>query len=356
MLRLRVRRWSAAAGAIAAVLAVGVGTAWGSSSSDAIPVKVTFAATGSASIDSGYTTPDGSCSLQSEDSFPLSWEADFSSTVVDGTLAPATGTLAGAPGSFSFSATSSGQELCDQVAPIEAPPCSGELSATGPPTLAVNGAGGGGTGPQELEIAPIPGLTYPSCAVPELPEHDFAIFNVSLPGAATGEVTIPAGSLVEGQTFTTPVSSGSAPTQMSGDCLGVGQATGGAVTCTQSLSWSGTLTVKLDCGPGDSPTGGAAAKVSSQAGPVQGINPDGTVTPGQTISTGPGGRVELTMPDGSLIRIGPNSKLQVQPCTTADDQGQEHLTFKLLLGEMWADVCDTLGCGPDVETDRAVAG
>jgi hypothetical protein len=350
-----IRRFSAVVPVIAAYLIVGVGAAGASSNSDAIPVKVTFTATGSASIDESYVSSDGNCTVQSQDSFPLSWEADFRTTLTNGKLAGGTGTLAGPPGSFAFSATSSGTQGCDQVAPLAAPPCSGPLSATAPPTLGVSTAGAGDNGPQNVEVAPIPALSAPSCPKPEFPERDFSVFNASLPGATTGEATIPAGALTEGATFTTTVGSGAAPTQMSGDCSGVGQIPQGMTACTQSLSWSGTLKVAPDCGAA-APPDGTAAKVTFKEGPVSGIGSDGTVVPGQSITTGPGGRVDLTLPDGSSVRIGPNSKAQIPPCMTPDDQGNDRLTFKLLLGEIWAKVNDALGGSVPIETERAAGG
>ena len=67
--------------------------------------------------------------------------------------------------------------------------------------------------------------------------------------------------------------------------------------CPMSLSWSGTIKITVPCGvvtfsEGDAPAVGTVIKR------------------GDTVSTGAKSRVEITLPDGGVYRVGPSSKMQ----------------------------------------------
>src|SRR6185437_15314594 len=67
--------------------------------------------------------------------------------------------------------------------------------------------------------------------------------------------------------------------------------------CPMTLSWTGTIKITVPCGVVDFSEGDAAAV--------------GTlINPGDIVSTGAKSRVEITLPDGAVYRLGPNSKLQ----------------------------------------------
>jgi ferric-dicitrate binding protein FerR (iron transport regulator) len=97
----------------------------------------------------------------------------------------------------------------------------------------------------------------------------------------------------------------------------------------------------------------AAMTVSLVEGPVTPKLEQGAeVHPGDTIETGEGGRVEITMPSGTLLRLGENSRI-----TLRESVPQKVFSAKLLLGNIWAKV-HTLLAGETfhVETENGVAG
>ena len=78
----------------------------------------------------------------------------------------------------------------------------------------------------------------------------------------------------------------------------------------------------------------------------------------QTIKTGAGQRLEITLADGSIMRIGPNTTTEFDPCDLAlRDEGKK-ITVKLILGTVWYHVQKAVGGDPNfnVETERAVVG
>jgi FecR protein len=96
-----------------------------------------------------------------------------------------------------------------------------------------------------------------------------------------------------------------------------------------SLSWTGTIKVSIPCGvvtfsEGDAPAVGTL------------------INPGDIVSTGVKSRVEITIPDGGIYRLGPQSKLQCNGQTTFVPEGRRD-NFKLILGSMWAAISDALG-------------
>ena len=91
---------------------------------------------------------------------------------------------------------------------------------------------------------------------------------------------------------------------------------------------------------------------------------EGPLAPGtaveleDTLRTGPGGGVKLTLGDQSILVLGPDSELVLEKAEFAA-QERSHVSLKLLVGSVWAQVKKVLA-GSDatfeVSAARAVAG
>lgn len=77
---------------------------------------------------------------------------------------------------------------------------------------------------------------------------------------------------------------------------------------------------------------------------------------GDVITTESKSRLELTMGDQSVVRVGPSSKTQLSQAAFSD--GERKFSAKLVLGNVWAKVSTALGGDNkfEVTTERAVAG
>src|SRR5690242_8675966 len=93
--------------------------------------------------------------------------------------------------------------------------------------------------------------------------------------------------------------------------------------------------------------------VSLAEGPVTPkLDVGAEVHAGDTIETGEGGRVEITMSTGTLLRLGENSRLNLQ-----DDVPQKAFSARLLLGNIWAKVHKLVSAETfHIETENGVAG
>jgi hypothetical protein len=82
----------------------------------------------------------------------------------------------------------------------------------------------------------------------------------------------------------------------------------------------------------------------------------GTVEKGDLVETGPATRLELTLPDKSVVRLGPSSKLKLDEAAFSDTSRDFKAT--LLLGKVWSKVSSVFGSERnfEVRTERAVAG
>jgi hypothetical protein len=80
------------------------------------------------------------------------------------------------------------------------------------------------------------------------------------------------------------------------------------------------------------------------------------VEQGDVLTTAARGRVEITLTDKSVLRLGPNSELIIEDAEVKDDARK--VDTKLVLGNVWAKVSTALGGDNkfEVTTDRAVAG
>ncbi len=73
---------------------------------------------------------------------------------------------------------------------------------------------------------------------------------------------------------------------------------------------------------------------------------------GDTVQTGEGGRVEISLPSGTLLRLGESSRLTLQ-----DAVPQKTFSARLLLGNVWAKVHKLLAAETfHIETENGVAG
>ena len=97
----------------------------------------------------------------------------------------------------------------------------------------------------------------------------------------------------------------------------------------------------------------AAMTVSLAEGPVTPQLVAGAeVHPGDTIATGEGGRVEITLTSGTLLRFGENTRVTLQ-----EEAPQKAFSARLALGNLWAKVHKLVsGETFHIETENGVAG
>jgi len=125
-------------------------------------------------------------------------------------------------------------------------------------------------------------------------------------------------------------------------------ATGATVGRIASAQDKGTALVSyLDGRASAGPAGGAKRALAQGA----------TVVEGETVSTEAGTKVELKMKDGSIVRVGPNSRLELRAAYFGS-AGEKKFSAKLTFGRLWSRVTGLVGGSSkfEVETDNAVAG
>ncbi len=78
---------------------------------------------------------------------------------------------------------------------------------------------------------------------------------------------------------------------------------------------------------------------------------------GDAVRTASGGKIELTSPDGSKVRLSQKSQLVIEKATFQKG-GRRQLGFRIWAGQLWAKVAKKLGKGSsfEVRTHNAVAG
>jgi hypothetical protein len=89
------------------------------------------------------------------------------------------------------------------------------------------------------------------------------------------------------------------------------------------------------------------------------ISNGGSLPPNAVFKTGPGGKIELTYPDNSVVRIGENTTYKPGCNENPADPMPVQYRMTLLLGKIWSKVTNTFGReGPwyNVSTTRFVAG
>lgn len=111
----------------------------------------------------------------------------------------------------------------------------------------------------------------------------------------------------------------------------------------------------------------AAGRVTFVAGEVSRTPPSGEpialgldapVEQGDTVRTAAGGRVELTLNDGSVLRLNEGSELVLQQLEQDAESKRWSMRMRVALGALWSKVTGRDGEAPrfEVETDRVVAG
>ncbi len=80
------------------------------------------------------------------------------------------------------------------------------------------------------------------------------------------------------------------------------------------------------------------------------------VSQGDTIETSTGTRLEISLPDGSAVRLGPTSRLKLDAAAFTDSG--RSLKATLLIGKVWSKVTSVFGSERnfEIKTSHAVAG
>ena len=79
---------------------------------------------------------------------------------------------------------------------------------------------------------------------------------------------------------------------------------------------------------------------------------------GTTLKTGPGARLSLRLPSGSLIRVGPQSMVELEALVQHSSAAHRKESLKLKVGRVWAQVKALTGADSTfhIKTPQAVAG
>ncbi len=340
--------WPAAAAMTAALLMGGALTA--SASAEAPPpltVLLEFDGTGT------FTATNGAGTDNPENAtVALKWATTYVGQVQsDGSITfQATGagppgevlqTTAPAPGTFHF--TTNGLDTADCTGTLPtAPGAPAPVAAAADGTLTVQSITSVDQNNQTGQITCSgTGPTGDSTDLSADAANLSGAFGPSLPDVLSARISLPPEAL-KSNSFTQAVSNADAVQQLPGSCadqfgLPEGQ-------CPMSLSWSGTIKITVPCGvvtfsEGDAPAVGTVIKR------------------GDTVSTGAKSRVEITLTDGGIYRVGPSSAMQCDGQTTPPG-GHPSVSddFKLLLGNMWAGISHALGGDHQFESqERTVA-
>lgn len=102
---------------------------------------------------------------------------------------------------------------------------------------------------------------------------------------------------------------------------------------------------------------GEAVRVGAN-GRSEPLKVDGRVFEGDTVETRARTRLEIKLPDESIVRVGPDSKVQLASAVFGKSAEDRKVTAKLVVGNVWAKVAHAVGGDAkfEVQTDTAVAG
>lgn len=102
--------------------------------------------------------------------------------------------------------------------------------------------------------------------------------------------------------------------------------------------------------------GGASFK--DKSGDYATLNKGQKLGPDHTVKTTADGKVELMLPDKSVLRIAPLSVVRLESLLTAGPAGDKPSTFRVTGGKIWANVSSAVGGERkfEVKTETAVAG
>lgn len=100
------------------------------------------------------------------------------------------------------------------------------------------------------------------------------------------------------------------------------------------------------------------AKISSQGGKWVAMKTGQKLQGGDQVETGPNTRMEIILPDGSLLRFAENTRFKIVAIDMDERAGTRNAKINVALGKTWANVNKGLRIKPniDVASDNAVAG
>jgi hypothetical protein len=101
---------------------------------------------------------------------------------------------------------------------------------------------------------------------------------------------------------------------------------------------------------------GAASR--SAAGKVEPLSEGSPLSEGDEVETQRRTRLELTLADGSVVRLGPTSRARLETAVFGRSPEERTVSARLLVGNVWASVAKAVGGEArfEVKTDNAVAG
>jgi len=103
---------------------------------------------------------------------------------------------------------------------------------------------------------------------------------------------------------------------------------------------------------------GTVQSGSTDSGPWQPLQKGMTVAANKFIKTGKNGFVELTLPDGSIVRLAPGTLFEIEESLFPQNKSRR-FSARLLLGKIWASVSKKIGSRGgsfNTRTPTAVAG
>lgn len=100
------------------------------------------------------------------------------------------------------------------------------------------------------------------------------------------------------------------------------------------------------------------AKISPQGGAWGKLKSGQMLKGGDQVETEPNTRMEITLPDGSLLRFAENSRFKIVAIDMDEQSGSRNARINVALGKTWANVNKGLKIKPNIEvaSDNAVAG
>jgi hypothetical protein len=111
------------------------------------------------------------------------------------------------------------------------------------------------------------------------------------------------------------------------------------------------------------PPAGAVAFLAGDAtraaaGKTEPLAPGAAVFEGDVLETQRRTRLEVKLADGSVLRLGPSSRVAVQAAAFGKTVDERKVSAKLLVGKVWANVARAVGGEQrfEVQTENAVAG
>jgi hypothetical protein len=115
---------------------------------------------------------------------------------------------------------------------------------------------------------------------------------------------------------------------------------------------------RADAGPAGSVTflDGEADRIAD--GRTERLAQGGSLREGDEVETRKRTRIELTLADGSVVRLGPLSRARLEKAAFGRAPDDRKVSARLLVGNLWANVAHAVGGDSrfEVKTDNAVAG